>query len=94
MKSNSYGGNMKVLVTGGCGFIASHVVDAYVSEGYEVVVVDNLSTGKIENKNKKARLHKVDICHEELGRYLQLKSLISSTTMQRRFQSPFPSSSH
>lgn len=59
---------MKVLVTGGCGFIASHVVDAYVSEGYEVVVVDNLSTGKIKNKNKKARLHKVDICHEELGR--------------------------
>ena len=59
---------MKVLVTGGCGFIASHVVDAYVREGYEVVVVDNLSTGKIKNKNKKARLHKVDICHEELGR--------------------------
>ena len=68
MKSNSYGGNMKVLVTGGCGFIASHVVDAYVREGYEVVVVDNLSTGKIKNKNKKARLYKVDICHEELGR--------------------------
>lgn len=59
---------MKVLVTGGCGFIASHVVDAYVSEGYEVVVVDNLSTGKIKNKNKKARLYKVDICHEKLGR--------------------------
>ena len=35
----------KVLVIGGCGFIGSHVVEAYLKEGYEVVVVDNLSTG-------------------------------------------------
>ena len=55
---------MKVLVTGGCGFIASHVVDAYVNEGYEVVIIDNLSTGKMENKNEKARLHKIDICDD------------------------------
>jgi len=59
---------MKVLVTGGCGFIASHVVDAYVGEGYEVVVVDNLSTGKIENKNVRAKFYKVDICEEEVGK--------------------------
>lgn len=58
---------MKVLVTGGCGFIASHVVDAYVSEGYEVVIVDNLSTGKMENRNRKAKLYTVDICREEVG---------------------------
>ncbi len=55
---------MKVLVTGGCGFIASHVVDAYVDQGHEVVIVDNLCTGKMENKNSKASLYKVDICEE------------------------------
>lgn len=59
---------MKVLVTGGCGFIASHVVDAYVGQGYEVVIVDNLSTGKMENKNDKAKFYKVDICDDEVGR--------------------------
>ena len=37
---------MKILVTGGAGFIGSHVVDAYVAAGHEVVVVDDLSSGK------------------------------------------------
>ena len=58
---------MKVLVTGGCGFIASHVVDAYINQGYEVIIVDNLSTGNIENKNAKAKFYKVDICDKEVG---------------------------
>lgn len=53
---------MKALVTGGCGFIGSHIVDAYVNEGYEVVIVDNLSSGKRENKNRKAKLYVADIC--------------------------------
>jgi len=53
---------MKVLVTGGCGFIASHVVDAYIDKGYDVVIVDNLSSGKMENRNEKAKFYKVDIC--------------------------------
>lgn len=57
---------MKVLVTGGCGFIASHVVDAYIDAGYEVIIIDNLSTGKMENKNEKARLYIADICSEDL----------------------------
>ncbi|MCX5812560.1 MAG: GDP-mannose 4,6-dehydratase [Proteobacteria bacterium] len=57
---------MKVLVTGGCGFIASHVVDAYIADGYEVVVADNLSSGKRENKNEKAHLYVTDICDEAL----------------------------
>ncbi len=58
---------MKVLVTGGCGFIASHVVDAYVNKGYEVVIVDNLSTGKMENKNEKAAFYRADICDEQVA---------------------------
>ena len=52
---------MKVLVTGGAGFIGSHVVDAFVSDRHELVVVDNLSTGKRQNLNPKARFHEVDI---------------------------------
>jgi UDP-glucose 4-epimerase len=52
---------VKVLVTGGAGFIGSHVVDAYVAAGHEVVVVDDLSTGKRENLNPKARFHQLDV---------------------------------
>lgn len=39
----------RVLVTGGCGFIGSHLVDALLEEGHDVIVVDNLSTGKMDN---------------------------------------------
>jgi UDP-glucose 4-epimerase len=52
---------MKVLVTGGAGFIGSHVVDAYAAAGHDVLVVDNLCTGKRENLNPKARFHQLDI---------------------------------
>ena len=52
---------MKILVTGGAGFIGSHVVDGYVAAGHDVLVVDNLCTGKRENLNPKARFHQLDI---------------------------------
>ena len=52
---------MKVLVTGGAGFIGSHLVDRLVQEGHDVVVVDNLSTGKRRNLNRAARFCKLDI---------------------------------
>jgi len=52
---------VKILVTGGAGFIGSHVVDAYVTAGHEVAVIDNLTTGREENVNPDARLHRVDI---------------------------------
>ena len=52
---------MKILVTGGVGFIGSHIVDAYINLGYKVVVIDNLSTGFRKNLNPKAKFYKVDI---------------------------------
>lgn len=52
---------MKVLVTGGAGFIGSHVVDILVQENCQVVIIDNLSTGLIENLNPAAKFIKMDI---------------------------------
>lgn len=51
----------KVIVTGGAGFIGSHLVDALISKGFEVHIIDNLSGGKKENINPKAVFHKADI---------------------------------
>ncbi len=52
---------MKVLVTGGAGFIGSHIVDRLVQEGYGVVVADNLATGKRRNINRAAKFYRADI---------------------------------
>jgi UDP-glucose 4-epimerase len=52
---------MKIVVTGGAGFIGSHVVDAYLREGHEVLVVDNLSSGKRSNVSASARFVEMDI---------------------------------
>ncbi len=62
---------MKILVTGGAGFIGSNVVDAYIEEGHEVVVVDNLYSGKRENLNPEAKFYLMDIRSEELHKMLE-----------------------
>jgi UDP-glucose 4-epimerase len=57
---------MRVLVTGGAGFIGSHVVDAYVAERHEVTVVDDLSTGLREHVHPAARFYQLDIRSSQL----------------------------
>lgn len=56
---------MKCLVTGGAGFIGSHLVDKLIEKNYKVIIVDNLSVGKKENINSKAEFYQLDICDFE-----------------------------
>lgn len=56
---------MKILVTGGAGFIGSHLVDRLIMENHNVVVIDNLSTGRRENLNSEADFYNLDICDFE-----------------------------
>ncbi len=57
---------MKIMVTGGAGFIGSNVVDGYLQAGHQVVVVDNLYMGKKENVNPEAKFYQVDIRSEDM----------------------------
>ena len=56
---------MKILVTGGAGFIGSNLVDALVEADHDVFVVDNLSTGDKSNLNNQAKFYEADICDKE-----------------------------
>ena len=55
---------MKYVVVGGAGFIGSNIVDKLVEQNHEVVIIDNLSTGKMENVNPRASVEYIDICNE------------------------------
>jgi UDP-glucose 4-epimerase len=59
---------LKILVTGGAGFIASHIADAYIAEGHEVAIVDDLSRGNERNLNPKAKFHLGSILDREFLR--------------------------
>ena len=65
MRSSSAG--PRALVTGGAGFIGSHLVDRLVQEGFQVAVADDLSSGHLENVNPGARFHRVDLTDPALG---------------------------
>jgi len=58
---------MKILVTGGAGFIGSHLADAFIAAGHEVVIVDDLSSGRHENINSKAKFYQVDVQAAEIA---------------------------
>lgn len=77
----------KVIVTGGAGFIGSHLVDALIADGYAVHVIDNLSTGKKENLNPKAVFHHADICNfEALGPMFKHAVYVFHTAANARVQ--------
>jgi UDP-glucose 4-epimerase len=58
---------MKILVTGGAGFIGSHVADCFIKEGHDVVIVDSLIKGKRENINPKAKFYELDIRDDKIA---------------------------
>ena len=58
---------MKVLITGGAGFIGSHVADLLIEEGHGVVIVDDLSNGKEENIHPKATFYPLSILDNKLS---------------------------
>jgi len=58
---------LKILVTGGAGFIASHVTDTFINAGHSVVVVDDFSTGRRENLNPRARFIQMDVRSKDIG---------------------------
>jgi UDP-glucose 4-epimerase len=58
---------MRILVTGGAGFIGSHVADRYIELGHEVAVLDDLSSGKRENVNPRAKLFRMSLLDERLA---------------------------
>ncbi|OGF44384.1 MAG: UDP-glucose 4-epimerase [Candidatus Firestonebacteria bacterium RIFOXYC2_FULL_39_67] len=62
---------MKVVITGGAGFIGSHIGDLLVEKGYEVIAIDNLFSGRVGNVNKKARFYKADIRSGEILQILK-----------------------
>jgi len=62
---------LKILITGGAGFIGSHVVDACINAGHSVVIVDDLSTGEVENINEKATFIQMDIRDETIDRLFE-----------------------
>ncbi|SHE36861.1 NAD-dependent epimerase/dehydratase family protein [Clostridium fallax] len=62
---------MKILVTGGAGFIGSHIVDEYIKLGHDVCIIDNMTHGKEENVNKKAKLYKMDIRDKKVEEVFQ-----------------------
>ncbi|MBD3244586.1 MAG: NAD-dependent epimerase/dehydratase family protein [Candidatus Moranbacteria bacterium] len=64
---------MKILITGGAGFIGSHLVDALINKGHQIIVFDNLSTGKKENLNPKASFKKIDLKNLSKVKKLVLK---------------------
>lgn len=59
---------MKILVTGGAGFIASQIADAFINEGHNVTIVDDLSSGFEKNINPKAKFVKANICDKNLSK--------------------------
>ncbi len=67
---------MRIIVTGGAGFIGSHLTDKLLEKGHEVIVIDNLSSGKKENVNPDAELIAKDIIKENITRDLYDRDVV------------------
>jgi len=66
---------MKILVTGGAGFIGSNLVDALIEKGHDLVVVDNLYMGQMENLNPDAKFYLMDIGSKEISKVFEVEKI-------------------
>jgi len=63
--------DLKILITGGAGFIGSHVADLLIENNFDICIIDNLSSGKLKNVNPKARFYKCDTRDNEIFKIIQ-----------------------
>jgi len=63
----------RILITGGAGFIGSHVADVFIKKGHKVVIIDNLSRGTKKNVNKNAKFYQLDILSPRLKRIFHIE---------------------
>jgi UDP-glucose 4-epimerase len=61
----------KILITGGAGFIGSHLADKLIEKGHDVIVIDNLSSGKKENLNSKVKFYEIDVCDSNISQIFE-----------------------
>ena len=84
----------RALVTGGAGFIGSHVADLFIENGYEVEIIDNLSSGKRNNVPARARLHEMSVTSPEAaevvkgGNFDVLVHLAAQMDVRRSLEDP------
>lgn len=64
---------MKILVTGGAGFIGSHIADGLIEQGHDVVIIDDLSMGNMDNVNPDAKFYLMDIRSKEVAKMFELE---------------------
>ena len=89
----------RCLITGGCGFVGSHVVDLLIEQGHQVVILDDLSTGKMENLNPKAELlvgsitkpSKIGLAIQKLGGVDYIYHLAALARIQPSIENPIAS---
>ena len=66
---------MNILVTGGAGFIGSHIVDAYIDNSHNVVIIDDMSRGRKEFINPKATFHQISTLDPKLANIIQKENI-------------------